>query len=135
MPKRIAALAAVLVLTLTGCAGVTEDAGDDIPAPAVTVTETPSAPPVPTETPESAPVATNPTEESFLGVVISDLAGEEATLTEREALDAGYSACEQIAALPEGATIIDRYNIKPLPGSSEGANSVIVREAIAHFCP
>lgn len=138
MPKRIAALAVLLVLTLTGCSGASDQAGDESPSPVATETATPTAAPTPSETPEAAPtatVATTPAEEAFLAVVLSDLAGEETALTEQQALDAGHYACEQIAALPEGATIIDRYNIRPLPESTEGANSVIVREAIANFCP
>lgn len=138
MKRASIAVVALLALTLTGCAGVADDAGNERSEPVATETAAPSAAPTTPETPEAAPtvsVASTPAEEAFLAVVVSDLAGEETTLTEQEALDAGHYACEQIAALPEGATIIDRYNIKPLPGLTDGANSVIVREAIANFCP
>lgn len=138
MPKRIAALAAVLVLALTGCAGVTEDAGGEISAPAATVTVTPSATPTPSESPAApaaASAASTPSEEAFLDVAIPELAGWGTVLSEQEAIDAGWYACEQIATLPAGSTIADRYKIQPLPGDTEAANGVIVREAIAHFCP
>lgn len=138
MPKRIAALAVLLVLTLTGCAGAPGDAGESTPAPVGTASASPSAAPTPSATPEAVPtvsVATTPEEEAYLAVTLPDLAGWGTVLTEQEALDAGRFACEQIAALPAGHTIIDRYEIQPLPGDTEAANSVIVREAITHFCP
>lgn len=141
MPKVTAATLAVtglLLIALTGCSGGADSAGEESAAPVASASATPSATPTPTETPEAAPtvsVAATPEEEAYLAVTLPDLAGWGTVLTEQEALDAGRYACEQIAALPAGHTIIDRYEIQPLPGDTEAANSVVVREAITHFCP
>lgn len=141
MPKVTAvtvAVTALILIALTGCAAGSEDAGNESPAPVVSESVAPSAVPTPSKTPESAitaPAPRTPEEEAYLSVTLPDLSGWGTVLTEQEALDAARYACEQIAALPAGHTIIDRYKIQPLPGDTEAANSVIVREAITHFCP
>lgn len=119
MPKRIAALAAVLVLTLTGCAGVADDAGNERTAPSASESAAPATvdPTAPAETTE--PDA----EEYFLGsgfVPTIDLPDE-------QKIAAGYFACEQVEA--------GDYRVVAVEGVDAATNEAFVEAATVSLCP
>ena len=101
MPKRIAALAVVLVLTLTGCAGVPTEGGDERTAPAPTpsaTTATPSAASTATAAPATVPPVEPEPENSTAerdgqiqdsAYIETYLADEGYTLTPEEVLGVG----------------------------------------------
>lgn len=94
MPKRIAALAAVLVLTLTGCAGVADDAGDERTAPAASE----SSEPLVAEPTADAEQPASPDEE-YLTRIRAELPDDTVipNATDEQLLTAAEDACAQIA--------------------------------------
>lgn len=94
MPKRIAALAAVLVLTLTGCAGGADDAGEERTAPGVSE----SSAPLVAESPEETAQPASPDEE-FLTRIRAELPDDTVIpdATDEQLLTAAQDACAQIA--------------------------------------
>lgn len=132
MPKRIAALAAVLVLTLTGCAGGADDAGDERTAPA---TEESAAPLVA----EESPAESSGSEDAFL-VAFRDIQTTYASVipdaTDEQLLDAGYEACDRLAAGEESTDISLIDGEERNPDSEMYLDSVsIVGAAATHLCP
>lgn len=133
MPKRIAALAAVLVLTLTGCAGGAGDAGDERTAP----TASESAAPLTAEDPAEKDTAES--EAAFLEA-FRDLQATYASVipdaTDEQLLAAGYEACERLAAGEASTDITLIEGEERNPQSEMYLDSVsIVSTASPHLCP
>ena len=132
------ALAAVVLLTLTGCAGTTEDAETTpvgFAAPAAT--GTPSQ--APTEPVEATPVSVvtptlTPQESEWLGYRISDPASwEPLGLTDEEFIALGYRLCDTVN--PDGS---DLFEVKMYPDAPQewySLNDTIARGASMLFCP
>lgn len=118
MPKRIAALAAVLVLTLTGCTGVADDAGDKRTAPAASESAAPATvePTAPAETTEPDP------EDYFLGVGFVPTID----LPDEQKIAAGYFACEQVAAAD--------YAVVAVEGVDAATTEAFVEAATVSLC-
>lgn len=96
MTKRIAALAAVLALTLTGCTGGAEDTGEERSAPAMGE----SAAPLTADKPAESEADGETAEQSFLEYVRASLAENTSIpdATDDQLLAAGMEACDRMAA-------------------------------------
>lgn len=132
MPKRIAALAAVLVLTLTGCAGGADEAGDVRTAPAVSE----SSAPLVAEEPSND---TDEAEAAFLDAfraIQHTYASVIPDATDEQLLAAGYDACERLAA-GEVSTDISLIDGEERNAQSEMyLDSVsIIGAAVPNLCP
>lgn len=137
----IPALAAVLLLTLTGCAGGAEDAADERTAPALTpsaTTAAPSAAPTATAAPiTEEPVSPDPSiapsqadnEIEFIAYTAPFLADQGYNLTDEQVLGAGLYACELIAqgGNPEVITVVE--------GSPEYVSEQVAANAVSMLCP
>lgn len=93
MPKRIAAIAAVLVLALAGCAGVAADAGDERTAPVPSE----SAAPLTADEPEETAQLASP-DEDYLARIRAALPEDTIipNATDEQLLAAATAACEQM---------------------------------------
>lgn len=98
MKIRIALVSAALLLTLTGCAGAPDAAGDERTAPATTE----SAAPLTAEATEDEAIEAPKADEQYLTDVRTALTnGRETTIpnaTDEQLVQAGQDACEQLAA-------------------------------------
>lgn len=131
--KRITIAAAVLVaLTLTGCAGVADNAADERTAPSSTE---PAAPLVAQE-----PSQDSSADEAAFLQAFRDIQTTYASVipdaTDEQLLDAGYAACERLAA-GEASTDITLIEGEERNAQSEMyLDSVsIVGAAVPHLCP
>lgn len=137
MPKRTTAVisaAAVILLTLTGCAGAPDETPSE-PETVATVTaeETPEGSPEPALT--AAPEPTGP-DATYLHEVRkrTDVATV-AQATDEQLLAAGHAACDALAANP------DVYALRLIEGEEPGVNGVYVDSAVignhaaTHLCP
>jgi hypothetical protein len=129
MPKRIAALAAVLVLTLSGCAGAAEDAGDVSPAPSASE----SAAPLTAETPDDPA----DDDEAFLAYVRENLAPatQIPDATDAQLIAAGEQACEQLeSGVAHGDVRVVDGEV-PNGADIYADSSAIMNGAVLTYCP
>lgn len=137
MPKVTAATVAVaglFLIALTGCAGGTDSAGGGGAAPAVSDT----AAPLVAETPDETMVEEDKAEEAFLAAfreIQTTYASVIPDATDQQLLDAGYEACERLAA-GEASTDISLIEGEERNAQSEMyLDSVsIVGAAAPHLC-
>lgn len=144
MPKVTAALLAALVaLTLAGCAGTEDDAAGESAAPLVSESAAPGETPEPTEPPTAtaAPATVSPEEVTPTDTTARDgqlqysaytepyLAEQGYTLTPEEVLGVGLYACELIAQgqSVEAMTVIE--------GAPEHINEYVAVTAGYYLCP
>lgn len=136
MPKRIAALTAVLVLALTGCASGPDDAGDERTAPIASESATPEESAAPTPEVSAAPITAAPepadppaapatSEDEFVAAAQNYLNGWGYwDFTNEQLLGAGLYACESTEAEPQVIEGIDPLH-----------NAEIVTQARTILCP
>lgn len=132
MPKRIAALAAVLVLTLTGCSGVAESA-EEIPAPLATE----SAAPLTAEIPATTDAATDSPEKNFLDDVRRNLPRPTAIpdATDEQLLAAGLEACDLIRTGTSPGDVRLVEGEQPNGADIYADSSAIMNSALRALCP
>lgn len=118
MKTRLAAVTAVLLLALTGCAGNPDSAGDEPTAPAVA------------ESPAAAPATVEPTDSEEVDVekyfLESGLVSQ-IELSDEEKLAAGHYACEQVEA--------GNLEVVAIEGLDAGINRAYVADATVILCP
>lgn len=138
MKKVTAALAVLLALTLSGCAGDAEDAGEESTAPVVSASATPeeSAAPLVAETPaESAQEDVETAYLEFLrdhpreGTVIPNA-------TDAQRLEAGYKICALLAEGEEGQdiTVIEGEQRNPDSGTYIDSYDMLSAAAVSGLC-
>ena len=138
MPKVTAAvLAALVALSITGCASAAESAAEERTAPA----ESESAAPLVAEEPSTgvSEEDTSEAEATFLEVfrdIQTTYASVIPDATDEQLLDAGYEACERLAA---GEVSTD---ISLIEGEERNSQSLmyldsvsIIGAAVPHLCP
>lgn len=138
MKKVTAALAVLLALTLSGCAGGADDVGNERTSPATSE----SAAPLVAEEPSpdaSEAEATSEAESAFLAAfrgIQTTYASVIPDATDEQLLEAGYEACERLAA-GEASTDISLIDGEERNAQSEMyLDSVsIVGAAVPHLCP
>lgn len=118
MKTRLAAVTAVLLLALTGCAGTPDSSGDDRTAPAAS--ESPAAAPATVEptTTEEVDVEKYFLESGFVAQI---------DLSDEDKLAAGYYACEQVEA--------GNLEVVAIEGLEADLNTVFVADSTAILCP
>lgn len=118
MKIRLAAVTALLLLALTGCAGNADSSGDEPTAPATA--ESPTAAPATVDPANSEEVDA---EKYFLdsGLV------SQIELSDEAKLAAGYYACEQVEA--------QNFEVVAIEGIEEGLNRGFVTDATVVLCP
>lgn len=144
MKRSAAALAVLIALTLTGCAGTTDTASDetqDVATTSTEVTETPT--PTPTTEPlvaeTTAPEATDAEKEAAFLVEVRERLSKIRTqipdATDEQLLEAAHEACERIAAgtsgedmtLIEGETRTNGYFMDTAAISTSAALTICPR--------
>lgn len=140
MKKVTGALAVLLALTLTGCAGPTETAGGESTAPVVSESATPEEPAAPTPEVTAAPITAAPEpsdlpaapatpEDEFVAASQNYLNGWGYwDFTNEQLLGAGIYACESADAEPQVIEGLD-------PMYSPTVNAEIVGFARTILCP
>jgi len=132
MKTRIATVALVALLALTGCAGGAESAGDESTAPVATE----SAAPLVAETPVSD---VSESEAAFLEAfreVQTTYASVIPDATDEQLLEAGYEACDRLAAGEASTDISLIEGEERNPQSEMYLDSVtIVSAAAPRLCP
>ncbi|MEI3845203.1 MULTISPECIES: DUF732 domain-containing protein [unclassified Microbacterium] len=130
----LAAVAAVLLLALAGCAGTTEAPADASAAPETTTpTETPTAEPLVAEEPKAPEVSP----EAFISQVRDELPENTQipNATDQQLLDAGMQACDRIRA-NESTEVMSLIEGEQPNGLGYFADSgVIISAARANLCP
>lgn len=137
MKKVTAALAVLLALTLTGCAGGPEDAGDERTAPVASESATPEESAAPLTAEKPANEGDGP-DAKFLEYVRGALLPETqiGNATDEQLIEAGHEACEQLEA---GTALEDVRVVEgETANTSTGAyydTSAILSGAILNYCP
>lgn len=137
MKKVTAALAVLLALTLTGCAGGADDAADERTAPSASESATPEESAAPLVAEEPANEADSP-DAKFLNYVRGAVLPETqiGNATDQQLIDAGHEACRQLEA---GTALEDVRVVEgETPHPSTGAyydTSAILSGAILNYCP
>ncbi len=136
MKKVTAALAVLLALTLTGCAGTADDAGDESAAPLTSESATPQETATPTPdvtaapiTAEPAPIASAPAqvtpEDEFVAAAQNYLNGWGYwDFTNEQVLGAGLYACDS-----------SDPNVEIIEGIGPVINADLVTQAHTILCP
>lgn len=139
MPKRTAAtaaLAVVFALTLTGCAGTPESAGDERPAPSASESTAPSATPEPLEA--EMPANADDPDAKFLAYVRDTLLPDTQipNATDAQLIEAGHEACRQLeSGTPhEEVRVVDGETPHPSTGYHYDT-SAIMGGAVLSYCP
>ncbi|MGN7861448.1 DUF732 domain-containing protein [Microbacterium sp. 22303] len=97
MHATAAAVAAVLLLALTGCTGTPQTASSSLPVMSDGATQFPSKTPEPLKVTET-PTTNSPAEATYLERVRKGLAGTQlAEASDAQLLDAAKKACDQLA--------------------------------------
>lgn len=134
MKRPAIALAVIVALLLTGCAGTTDDAASEPHGLAQSV---PSESPEPLVAETSAPAEVG-TDAAYLEQLREALEGSGGNsipdATDEQLIAAGHDACEQLA---EGRTFDDIRVVEDEPMSPTGYKDSIRIAAAAsvHFCP
>lgn len=135
--KPAAALAVLLALTLTGCAGGSDNAADERTAPAVSESAAPDETAAPLTAEEPADEADTP-DSKFLEYVRGALLTETqiGNATDEQLIEAGHEACEQLAAgtALEDVRVVEGETAHPSTGAFYDT-SAILSGAILNYCP
>ena len=118
MKRASIAVAVLVALTLTGCAGNPASSGDDPTAPLATESEA------------AAPATVAPTDSDEVDVekyFLETSLVKQLELTDEEKLAAGYYACEQVEA--------GNLEVVALEGATDVMNSFFVGSATTILCP
>jgi hypothetical protein len=132
VPKRIAALAAVLVLTLTGCAGTADDAGVERTAPAASE----SAAPLVAETPEETPAPAS--EDAQFLERARDYLPDDTVIpnaTDEQLLIAAQAACEQMNSGIDSSAVDVIEGEQPNGLEIRESSAAIAVAAKETYCP
>lgn len=133
MKTRIAAVALVALLALTGCAGGADTAGDERTAPAATESEAPLT----AETPEVSEADADSAEQAFLDDVREKLPTPTSIpdASDEQLLAAGMEACELIrgGTDPGDVRLVDGE--QPNGADIYADSSAIMNSALSSLCP
>lgn len=137
MKTRTVALTALLLVTLTGCAGGAEDAGDERSAPVASESATPEETAAPLTAEEPANEGDSP-DAKFLEYVRGALLPETqiGDATDEQLIEAGHGACEQLESgtALEDVRVVDGETAHPSTGAYYDT-SAILSGAILNYCP
>lgn len=127
----IAALTAVLLLTLTGCAETAGNASEERVAPAAVESTEPLAAAEPTAEP------TEDADAAFLQYVVAELppATSIADASDEQLIAAGHEACEQANAGVAWEEIRLVEGEQPTPNGDYLDSSAILNGALYNYCP
>ncbi|KRD51969.1 hypothetical protein [Microbacterium sp. Root280D1] len=134
----IAAVAAVLLLTLTGCAESADNASDERVAPA-SASEEATETPAPLEAEEPGTAADDEAESAFLEFVrgrLETFPSQIPDATDAQLFDAAADACERIRGgeSVEKMSVIDGEQPSEVGGYFYDSNAIIAG-AQMHLCP
>lgn len=136
MKKVTAALAVLLALTLTGCAGGPEDAADERTAPVASESAAPEESSAPLTAETTEPEDSDP-ESAFISAVRDALPATTAIpdATDAQLVAAGMEACELIRTGTDPAEIRLVEGEQPNGADIYADTSAIMNSALLTLCP